>query len=625
MADSVRSIIDKRSSSPEWRSLGKRATARWLLIGPSAIAIVLALAVLAGIFALERQYAGRIYPGVNVLRWDVGGMTQEEADAYLYDKIRYYEDARLVFRSGGVTWEASPEQLGAQLDTRSAVAEAYAVGRGSDLRTNLWRQIDIRRHGHTVIPHTVFDPVQARKYVEGLAEKINFPARNPDVTLAGFTAEVTPGRLGRRLDVEAVLSDIQQRILNHSETPIELQVDIIEPAIDDAPALAAKERVDKLLSAPIAVRYQDRSWTISREMLRQWLVFDKSTANGQLSVDVYVDPAKVRSWVEPLAADVYQLPEDARLDFNPDTGQVQVVKTSQEGRRLNVDDTVERILAATEGAERTVALSVVIEKPAVDANDVGNMGIRELVVSATTYFRGSPAGRVNNIQVSASQFQGVVVPPGGVFSFNRYLGEVTEEEGYEEAYIIKGDRTAVGIGGGVCQVSTTVFRAAFFGGFPIEERWAHGYRVGWYETNSVPGLDATIFSPLVDFKFRNDTGAYLLVETEVDARAGTVTFYFYGTKPDRQVELEGPEITGVTPPSDPVYEVSEELPPGTIKQIDWANEGSDVTLYRIIKRDGEVVQREKFDSHYQAWSDVYLVSPDVEIPEEAEGSPGEQS
>ncbi|RME44787.1 MAG: hypothetical protein D6791_12440 [Chloroflexi bacterium] len=609
MTDSVQTVGATRSA-------GYHPVLRWLLVLPSLVVILLAVVLLLGTLVYQRNYAGRIYQGVRILSWDVSGMTPAEAEAYLRDKIRYYEDAQLIFRDGNELWIATPKDLGADLDARSAVAEAYAVGRGRDLRDNLWRQFDVYRHGYTVIPRTVFDPAQARAYVERLADEINLPAQDADVRLAGFTAEVIPSRIGRQLDVEPVLAAIQQRILDQSQEPIDLNVRVVQPAIDDAPAIAAKQRIDLLLSAPIEVRYDDRAWTISREMLRQWLVFNKSTAGGTLDVEAYIDPMRIRTWVEPLAAEVYQLPEDARLDFDPNTGQTRVIKMSREGRTLDVDATVERIMQAAESTERIVPLVVIVQKPAVDARDLPNMGIKELVSKATTYFKGSPVGRVKNIQISASKFNGVVIPPGEVFSFNRYLGSVSKEEGYEEAYIITGNRTAVGIGGGVCQVSTTAFRAAFFGGFPIVERWAHGYRVGWYETGSIPGLDATIYSPLVDFKFRNDTNAYLLIETEVNPQAGTVTFYFYGTRPDREVELEGPEITNVTPPADPVYEVDESLPPGTIKQIDWANEGSDVTVYRIIKQGGKVIARERFDSHYNAWSDVFLVGPDTPIPDQ---------
>jgi vancomycin resistance protein YoaR len=607
MTENVQAIASTRVTG--YRSIG-----RWLLILPNVVVILVTFLLLSGAFVYQRSYAGRIYRGVSILGWDVSGMTPAAAETYLRDKMRYYQDAELIFRDGNELWIATPTDLGARLDARSAVTEAYAVGRSSDLRENLWRQVDVYRHGYTVVPRTVFDPAQARVYVEHLADEINQPARDADVALSGFTVQVTPSRIGRRLDVEPVLSAIQQRILYQSQEPIDLNVQVIQPAIDDAPAIAARERVDRLLSAPIEVVYDDRTWTISREMLRQWLVFNKSTQGGKLAVESYIDPAKIRSWVEPLAAQVYQLPLDASLDFDPTTKQVRVVEMSRDGRTLNVDATVDRIVQATESTERTVPLAVIVEKPAVDAYDVANMGIKELVSQATTYFKGSPAGRAKNIQVSASKFNGVVVPPGGVFSFNRYLGDVSAEEGYEEAYIINGNRTAVGIGGGVCQVSTTAFRAAFFGGFPIVERWAHGYRVGWYETGSIPGLDATIYSPLVDFKFRNDTNAYLLIKTEVDLQAGTVTFFFYGTRPDREVEVEGPEITNVTPPKDPVYEVDESLAPGTIKQIDWANEGSDVTVYRIIKQAGKVISRERFDSHYNAWSDVFLVGPGTDIP-----------
>lgn len=597
-------------------STSNQSAGRWLLVLPSVGVILLTLVLLSVASIYQRSYAGHIFSGVNILGWDVGGMTPAEAEAHLRDKIRYYEDAQLIFRDGNELWIATPKDLGAELDATSAVAEAYAVGRSSDLRGNLWRQVDVYRNGHTVVPRTVFDPARARAYVEHLADQIHQPARDADVTLSGLTVEVTLSRVGRHLDVEPVVAAIQDRILHQSQEPIDVHVQTIQPTIGDAPALAAKERVDRLLSAPIEVLYDDHSWTISREMLRQWLVFDKSNADGELVVEAFVDPAKVRSWVEPLAAEVYQLPEDARLDFDPGTKQVRVLEMSRDGHTLDVTATAERIVQVTEGTERTVPLAVIVEKPAVDAGDVANMGIVELVSQATTYFKGSPAGRAKNIQVAASKFQGVVIPPGEVFSFNRYLGDVSEEEGYEEAYIITGNRTAVGIGGGVCQVSTTAFRAAFFGGFPIVERWAHGYRVGWYETRSIPGLDATIYSPLVDFKFRNDTGAYLLVETQVDTQAGTVTFFFYGTRPDREVELEGPEITNVSPPKEAVYRVDESLPPGTIKQIDWANEGSDVTVYRIIKQGGKEVSRERFDSRYNAWSDVFLVGPGTDIPDQ---------
>ena len=193
---------------------------------------------------------------------------------------------------------------------------------------------------------------------------------------------------------------------------------------------------------------------------------------------------------------------------------------------------------------------------------------------------------------------------------------MTEENGFVESLIIQGDRTAVGIGGGVCQVSTTAFRAAFEGGFEIVERWAHGYRVGWYETGSGPGLDATIYSPHVDLKFRNDTDGYILIQTESNLRTGTVTFNFYGTKPDRRVYISEPLEANHVPHGKPIYEEDASLKPGEIEQVDWAKDGMDVTVHRTVMEGDDVVHQDTIISRYQAWQAVYKVGPGFKQEEE---------
>jgi vancomycin resistance protein YoaR len=201
----------------------------------------------------------------------------------------------------------------------------------------------------------------------------------------------------------------------------------------------------------------------------------------------------------------------------------------------------------------------------------------------------------------------VVVPPGQIFSFNQHLGPVTAEAGFDESAVIFGDRTAVGIGGGVCQVSTTAFRAAFFGGFELIERWAHGYRVSWYEIGSTVGLDATIYTPNVDFKFRNDSGHYLLIQTKTDVGAGTLTFRFYGTPTNREVIVSEPVITNQVKHGPPIYEETPTLPKGIIKQVDWAKDGLDVTITRLVKQGDTILYEDKIISHYQPWQAVYQV------------------
>jgi vancomycin resistance protein YoaR len=184
---------------------------------------------------------------------------------------------------------------------------------------------------------------------------------------------------------------------------------------------------------------------------------------------------------------------------------------------------------------------------------------------------------------------------------------VSLDSGYAEALIIFNGRTVQGVGGGVCQVSTTLFRAAFFGGYPIIERWPHAYRVGWYEKGFGPGLDATVSVPEVDFKFKNDTPYHILIESYANTAAGRLTFKFYSTSDGRQVAVTEPVVENVKPHGPDVYEEDPTLPPGQQKQVDYAVDGADVTVKRTVTRNGVVVSEDVVFTRYLPWQAVYKI------------------
>jgi vancomycin resistance protein YoaR len=187
------------------------------------------------------------------------------------------------------------------------------------------------------------------------------------------------------------------------------------------------------------------------------------------------------------------------------------------------------------------------------------------------------------------------------------LGPVTVANGYTEAWIIYGDRTILGPGGGVCQVSTTCFRAAFWAGLPIVERSPHSYRVSWYEPPV--GLDAAVFSPSVDTKFQNDADTPLLILTEVDEKNSKLYFRFYGKPSGRKVTLEGPTTSNPVKPGDPIVEQDPSLSPGARVQVETPRDGLDVTLYRIVEQDGTILSKDRFFSRYVPWPARYRVGP----------------
>ncbi len=199
----------------------------------------------------------------------------------------------------------------------------------------------------------------------------------------------------------------------------------------------------------------------------------------------------------------------------------------------------------------------------------------------------------------------MLIPPGEVFSFTNTVGDITAATGFKQAYVIKSGRTVLDDGGGICQVSTTLFRAALNAGLPIVSRTAHAYRVGYYEQGYAPGIDATIYYPSVDFQFKNDTPKYLLIQTRVIGTSLTIDLY--GTSDGRTTSMTKPVITSQTPPPPEIRQDDPTLPKGTVKQVDFAAWGANVSFSRKVVRQGEVLQNEVFRSNYRPWQAVFLV------------------
>ena len=234
------------------------------------------------------------------------------------------------------------------------------------------------------------------------------------------------------------------------------------------------------------------------------------------------------------------------------------------------------------------------------------MGIKELIGRGTSTYFHSISGRVYNVSLAASRINGTLVKPGDTFSFNDTLGDVSSFTGYQQAYIISDGKTILGDGGGVCQVSTTLFRAALNAGLPILERQAHAYRVGYYEQNSPPGLDATVYGPSPDFKFKNDTPAYILIQAKANSKNYSLVFELYGASDGRVATISKPVVSGVTAPPEDRYQDDPSLPTGQTKQIDFKAWGAKVTFNYSVTRDGEQIYKRTFISNYRPWQAVYL-------------------
>ncbi len=596
------------AGAPSW-------LARLTLIVVSIILLTNLVAAL-GVAGYQIYYDGLIFPGVSVWGIDLSGMTPEQAVEALTGQFHYPQTVTITFRDGPNVWPLTAEELGVQFDVYRTVQAAYEVGRNPSLVESLRQQAAAWREGVVISPVIVYDQAVADRYLQQIAAQINQPVMDATVRLEGLQAVTTPGQVGRQVDVAATLLELGNLITTLRSGEVPIVVAETPPQIVSADDVAAT--INTILSSDLEVYIETPlqgdpgPWIATRESLAAMLIIDRA-ANPDGSGAHYVvqlNEGQLTSFLDPLIAPLARDPVNARFVFNDNTRQLEVLAPSRDGRRLDVPATIQLINQQVSAGEHRVPLVFQTLPPEVpDTATAEQLGITELISSATTYFGGSGAGRRANIQVAASRFHGLVIAPGEQFSFNHYLGDVSPETGFEKALIIYNGRTIEGVGGGVCQVSTTAFQAAFYAGFPINERWPHAYRVAYYERGEGAGMDATVYAPLVDMRFTNDTPYYLLIETYVDTANATLTFRFYSTSDGRTVQKDGPYITNIVPHGPPLYEENAELSPGQSRQVDFAVDGADVTVYRTVYRDGQVLYEDTFFSQYIPWQAVYQVAP----------------
>jgi vancomycin resistance protein YoaR len=598
-------------------------TARLLTAGLLAFGVFLGgtLLLLGGV---RLFYSGSALPGVYVGTVNVSGLSPAEIEAALSGQISYPVTGRLALRDGAQVWTVRPGEVGAVLDTPTMAAAALSVGRSGDALTQTGEQIDAWFRGVVLPPILIFDERSAADYLNGLAGQIDRPTIEAGALINGREVQVTAGQVGRRLDVTATLDSLAAATAGMTDAVIDLPVRETPPAILDASAQAEVAR--QLLSQPFSLAADGAGpWVFEPEELAALIRFRRVEDGGTARLVVGLDEAVLIPMLTELVPQLERSPDNARFIFNDDTRQLDLLRPAVIGRSLDVPASLDAIQQAAGSAQHDVPLAFQTRAPAVgDDATAEQLGITQNVLmasyaieGASTFFSGSSPERIQNITTAAAEFHGLLVAPGETFSMSDYLGDISLDNGYAEALIILGNRTIKGVGGGVCQVSTTLFRAAFFGGYPIVERHPHAYRVGYYEQGTGspgPGMDATVFLPLVDFKFTNDTPYWLLMETYI--YGNQLLWKFYSTSDGRTVSWSSDRDNEVKAPKT-LYRENPDLPEGKIVQVDWAAKGLDVVVNRTVQRNGAVLNEDRIKTHYLPWRAIYEYGPGTVLPEDA--------
>ncbi|HEY5159398.1 MAG TPA: VanW family protein, partial [Anaerolineales bacterium] len=552
--------------------------------------------------------------------------TEVQAASTLQQNLTYPTGGQVIFRDGSRVWTATPAELGMDFKLGTSVQLAYDIGRKGGWLTDLAGQLNAWQGGLNLLPVVVYDERIARDYLLKIARQIDLPMKETDLHLEGTNVLYSPGQTGRVLNIDATLANLMANLSTFQDGDVPLAIEEQAPAVLEASAQA--DALRQILSAPLTLTIMNAQasdpgpWTIAPADLAGMLTIEgvQTASGGQYQISA--NSQALDKYLAQIAPTVNHSSQNARFYFDDNTRQLVLVQPASAGRTMDVAASRDAILQKLLTGEHTIPLVIEQTKAAVDTDaTAASLGITGLVRSYTSYFRGSSQERMQNIQAASKQFYGLLVPPNSTFSMAQALGDVSLQNGYAEALIIYNGRTITGVGGGVCQVSTTLFRTALFGGYPIIERHEHAYRVMYYEQTAsgtdpnLAGIDATVYVPLVDLKFQNDRPYWLLMETYFHADTSSLEWKFYSGDDGRTTQVTNEGLQNIFPAPEPRFEEDPSLAPGICKKVDYSADGADVTVQQIVSRAGSTLFTDTIFTHYEPWQAVYDYGPGTQNPQ----------
>ena len=532
------------------------------------------LLLLAVLYGVAYAYAGSGVPrNTRVMGVEVGGLPRATALAQLQDRLDERVSAPIRVVAGETEQPVDPRQAGLGVDW-DATLDA-AGGRSAnpvDLARALlaFRDLD---------PVVTVDEARLDAAVARVATQVD---RRPVEGALRFEADrvvVTEAADGALLERDSAAERIREAYLE-TTVPTELDVTTVPPKVGAAEVARAKAAfADPAMSGPVVLAVGARRVPVEPERLSPYLSMVPDAANR---LQPRLDAARLDKDLDVLLPGVERTPRDARVVLR--RGRPAVLPATV-GRDVPADRLAAGLLAVLPktGAARVVPVAVVPRQPELTTGEARALGIREVVSTFTTRYPYA-AYRLQNIHRAADLIDGTLVLPGQEFSLNETVGERTGARGFAEGIIISNGRFQKDFGGGVSQVATTTFNAAFFAGLKDVEHKPHSFYISRYPA----GREATVAWPSVDLRFLNDSGKGILVDTSYTD--STVTVTLWGTKRYDIESVSGPRrnirpFTRITDRSE-----------GCVPQEGVV--GFDITVTRVFLQNGRVVKREPFHTRY---------------------------
>ena len=554
----------------------------------------MALALTALFGAVFAGSPSKIPAGVTIAGVSVGGLTPSAAQQLLERRAAALENVPVIFFSGSKRWKITPHRLGVEADWAAAVDAARRQGEGlGPLRG--FQRVRVRVFGADIAPPAqVYEP--ALEYQLGqMALELDQPNREAAIVLNGLTPVLVEGQAGRKLNGDRAAATIVGALasLSRAETPLPVDVERVTVTAEDLqPALVQTRRA---LSAPIRLELGKTWWRLRQARIAELLALPRDGSRK-----LAIGGRRAEAWFERFGGRVGKPPSDARFRSNSN-GDI-VITPSSDGIKLDVAATSREILGAALAPPASRVGDVVVAKhsPELTTAKARGLGITRVLASYSTYYSGT-ADRTQNLQLAVKLLDGTLVAPGGTFSLNEAVGPRTLERGFRLAPVIVGNEYEEDVGGGVSQVATTVFNAAWEAGVKVIERNPHSLYISRYQL----GRDATVNYPDLDLKFRNDTGDWMVVLGASGSNG--IAISLAGTPTGRRVVSEaGPLVVTGKPPEKRVKDPKLTVGTEVVEELGSSPQSVSVTR-TVYNKDGSVLYEETWRTNYRGEKRVIRV------------------
>jgi vancomycin resistance protein YoaR len=576
------------------RRIGRIGTpSLFILIAVGAVIALFVCAVLVD----SALYYNKVHSGISVAGVDLGGQTKQEATTSLTALVDEARRSPITLVSGEHTWTLEPDAAGTHMDVEGAVAAALAVSREHNFFTDLGTRFKLYfTHKDLPLDGSV-DDTKLGAFVAGIARELDIAPVNAALAIQGTTIKVIDAVQGQAVDQAQLQSELSALLVTLHATEVQVPIAVVEPAVTAEDNQAAQKQAETMISAPVTVTGGGKTWTVKAEEIASYMSFRSEMKNGVSTLVPYMDSTRLQPLLDEIAPDVLKKPTNA--SFKHDDAHAWVV-AGKSGEELDPTATAEAITEATlDLAERTVSVVTEEVEPHLTTEEAEARGIKDKLSSYTTKYTGS-SNRQVNVKITTKYATDVFLAPGEEYNFDKEIGARTAARGYKLAGGIVGPGQLEDVlGGGICQVSTTMFNAVAGGkaGLKIKERHNHSLYIDHYPK----GRDATVTAGGKNLRFVNDTDHYIWITGSSNGITTTITVW--GTDEGRSTKWTVGDFYNVVPMAKTTV-LDPTMLEGKTKVTDEGQTGKSLKTQRVVTRKGKVI-------HKDTWVSVWPMYPQL--------------